>query len=71
MKAGTALFLYVVGALALVVALIMTPAYTMFTGEIFIGIFVLGLMLALGNTIAETRKLVSQKVTSSETTATA
>lgn len=71
MKAGTALFLYVVGALALVVLLILTPEYTMFTGEIFIGIFVLGLLLALGNTIVETRKLVNQKVGPSDTAAAA
>ena len=71
MKAGTALFLYIVGALVIVVLLILTPAYTMFTGEIFIGIFVVGLLLALGNTIVETRKLVNQKVGNSETTAAA
>ena len=59
MKAGTALALYVVGALALVVALILTPAYTMFTGEIFILMFIFGLILSVGITIRQTQKLGS------------
>jgi hypothetical protein len=57
MKAGTALALYVVGGLALVVALILTPAYTMFTGEIFILMFIFGLILSVGITIRQTQKL--------------
>lgn len=57
MKAGTALMLYVIGALVLTVALILTPAYTMFTGEIFILMFVFGLLLSVGITIRQTQKL--------------
>jgi hypothetical protein len=40
----------------------------MFTGEIFILIFVVGLMFALGNTIRETQKLATQKISSETTT---
>ena len=57
MKAGTALMLYVIGALVLTVALVLTPAYTMFTGEIFILMFVFGLFLSVGVTIRQTQKL--------------
>ena len=66
MKAGTALTLYVVGALVLVVALILTPAYTMFTGEIFILMFIFGLILSLGLTIRQTQKLATVSVKENE-----
>jgi hypothetical protein len=66
MKAGTALTLYVVGALALVVALILTPAYTMFTGEIFILMFIVGLILSLGLTIRQTQKLATVPIKENE-----
>ena len=61
MKAGSTLILYLVGALLLVVVLLKMPAYAMFTGEIFIGIFLLGLFLAFGVAVRQTQKIVHEK----------
>jgi membrane-bound ClpP family serine protease len=67
MKSGTTLLLFLVGAFALVIVLIKIPAYTMFTGGIFILLFVVGLLLALFNAIREGQKFA--KKVQSETTA--
>jgi|GEM_PF-6271290 hypothetical protein len=64
MKAGTSLLLYLVGAFVLLVVLIKTPAYTMFTGEIFIALFIGGLLFALWNAIREGQKFAREKVQS-------
>ena len=45
----------------LVAVLLKMPAYTMFTGEIFIGIFLLGLFLAFGVAVRQTQKIVHEK----------
>ena len=67
MKSGTTLLLYLAGAFALLVVLMEMPAYTMFTGEIFITLFVAGLLLALWNAIRDGQKFA--KKIQSETTA--
>lgn len=61
MEAGSTLALYLVGALVLVVVLLELPAYAMYTGEVFIGMFLLGLFLAFGVAVRQTQKLVHQK----------
>lgn len=61
MKAGSSLVLYLVGALLLVVVLLEMPAYAMFTGEIFIGVFLLGLFLAFGVAVRQTQKIAHEK----------
>lgn len=60
MKSGTTLLLFLAGAFALVVALIKMPAYTMFTGEIFILLFIAGLIFALWNAIREGQKFAKR-----------
>ena len=61
MNAGSTLVLYLVGALLLVVLLLELPAYAMYTGEVFIGIFLLGLFLAFGVAVRQTQKIAHQK----------
>ena len=61
MKAGSSLILYLVGSLLLVAVLLKMPAYAMFAGEIFIGIFLLGLFLAFGVAVRQTQKIVHEK----------
>ena len=55
MKSVTTLLLFLAGAFALVVAMIELPAYTKYTGEIFILLFMGGLFFALANTIRQTQ----------------
>ncbi len=69
MKAGTSLLLYLAGAFVLLVVLIKTPAYTMFTGEIFILLFIGGLLFALWNAIREGQKFAKEQVKSETPTA--
>ncbi|MDG7001277.1 MAG: hypothetical protein JRN15_19450 [Nitrososphaerota archaeon] len=64
MKAGSTLVLYLVGALLLVALLLELPAYAMYTGEVFIGIFLLGLFLAFGVAVRQTKKIAYQKTDS-------
>lgn len=66
MKSGTTLLLFLVGAFVLVAALIEMPSYTKYTGEIFILLFLAGLIFALGNAIREGQKFA--KKVQSETT---
>lgn len=61
MKAGSNLILYLIGAVLLVVVMIKLPAYTMYTGEIFIGLFLLGLFLVFSITFRQTKKIVHEK----------
>lgn len=63
MKAGTNLILYLACSLVLVIVLLEFPAYTMYTGEIFIVIFILGLILAFNTTVRQTQKIVREKPT--------
>ncbi|MDG6905870.1 MAG: hypothetical protein JRN20_08810 [Nitrososphaerota archaeon] len=60
MKSGTTLLLFLLGAFGLVVVLVELPAYTMFTGEIFIVLFIAGLLFALWNAIREGRKFAKR-----------
>lgn len=61
MKAGSTLVLYLVGALLLVALMLKLPAYAMYTGEVFIGMFLVGLFLAFGVAVRQTQKIAQQK----------
>ncbi|MFI5420697.1 MAG: hypothetical protein ACHQ1H_06985 [Nitrososphaerales archaeon] len=53
----TALLVYLVGAFALIIGFVETPAIQYYTGGVIIGLFIAGLLYAWGNTIRQTRKL--------------
>jgi hypothetical protein len=61
MNVGSSLILYLVGALLLVAVMLKLPAYAMYTGEVFIGIFLIGLFLAFGVAVRQTQKIVHEK----------
>jgi hypothetical protein len=61
MKAGTGLLIYLVATLALVALLLETKADAMFTGEIFIALFIGILLVAFWNAMRETQKMVKEK----------
>jgi general stress protein CsbA len=69
MKAGILPILYTAVALVLVIALIETPAYTKYTGEIFIVLFICILLFAWGNSIRQTQKLLKEKPEQTDTPA--
>ena len=66
MKAGTGLLIYLAGTMALIVLLLVTRADAMFTGEIFIALFIGILLVAFWNAMRETQKLVRKKPDQSE-----
>ncbi len=70
MNAATNLILYLVGAFVLVIVLLETKVDAMFTGEIFIGMFILGLLLALFSAIRQTQKIIKQSPKQNEPEAT-
>lgn len=64
MIAGTTMLLYLVGAFALLVVLIETPAYTKFTGEIFVVLLIVGLLFAFWNAVREGKKFAENQLKS-------
>lgn len=67
MKAGAGLLIYLAGTMTLIVLLLVTRADAMFTGEIFIAIFIGILLVAFWNAMRETKELVRKKPDQSET----
>jgi hypothetical protein len=57
MNTLTALLLFLLGAFALIIGFIRTPAIQYYTGGVIIGLLIAGLLFAWGNTIRQTRKL--------------
>jgi hypothetical protein len=70
MKAGIGLVIYIAATMALLVLLLETRADAMFTGEIFIALFIGILLFGWANAMRETQKLVKEKPDQSETPAT-
>lgn len=66
MNAGTNLILYIVGAFVLVFVLLETKADAAFTGEIFITLFIAGLLLSLWTAIRQTEKIIKENPRPSE-----
>ncbi|MGI0090949.1 MAG: hypothetical protein ACREBS_04505 [Nitrososphaerales archaeon] len=61
MKSGTNLILFLAGAFALIIAMLNIPAYTQYTGGLFIALFVAGLFLTFGNAIRQTQKMAKEQ----------
>ena len=66
MKAGTGLVIYLAATMALLALLLETRADAMFTGEIFIALFIGILLVAFWNAMRETQKMVKEKPNQSE-----
>lgn len=66
MKTGTSLILFLAGAFVLIIAMLEMPAYTPYTGGLFIGLYMAGLFLAFGNVIRQTQKMTKEQPTAQE-----
>jgi len=54
------MLLFLAGSFALIIGFVKTPSIQFYTGGVVVGLFMLGLFFAFGNSILQTRRLEEQ-----------